>query len=83
MPSDAAGHLSVSPMRHSQASASATRRARQGLIQNFTGIHSAYDEPESPEIKNTADMSAEEAAERVVGFLNDAGHLSGEAGLKQ
>lgn len=59
------------------------KRARQGLIQNFTGIHSPYEEPESPDIKITAEMTAEEAAERVVGFLSNAGYLSDEAGSKQ
>jgi bifunctional enzyme CysN/CysC len=59
------------------------KRARQGLIQNFTGIHSPYEEPENPEIKITAEMTAEEAAERVVRTLYDTGHLSCEAGSTQ
>lgn len=55
------------------------KRARQGLIQNFTGIGSPYEEPESPDIKLTADMSAEEAAGIVIGFLRDRGYLSAAA----
>jgi bifunctional enzyme CysN/CysC len=59
------------------------KRARQGLIQNFTGIHSPYEEPENPDIKITAEMTAEDAAERVVALLYDTGHLLGEAGSTQ
>lgn len=59
------------------------KRAREGLIQNFTGIHSPYEEPENPEITLTAEMKAEEAAEKVVSFLQDAGYLSNDAGSLQ
>jgi bifunctional enzyme CysN/CysC len=59
------------------------KRARQGLIQNFTGIHSPYEEPENPDIKITAEMTAEDAAERVVALLYETGHLLGEAGSTQ
>jgi bifunctional enzyme CysN/CysC len=46
------------------------KKARAGQLKNFTGIDSAYDEPQDPEIRvNTAQMTAEQAAERVVAYL--------------
>ncbi len=42
-------------------------KARRGEIKNFTGISSAYEAPERPEIRvDTARMSAEQAAEDIV-----------------
>ncbi|MGA2024615.1 MAG: sulfate adenylyltransferase subunit CysN [Steroidobacteraceae bacterium] len=50
------------------------RRARKGELQNFTGIDSPYETPESPEIHiDTARTSAEQAAEQIVGYLRNAG----------
>jgi len=38
-------------------------KARRGEIKNFTGISSAYETPENPEISiDTAKLSAEQAA---------------------
>jgi bifunctional enzyme CysN/CysC len=46
------------------------KKARAGLLKNFTGIDSAYDEPIDPEIRvNTVEMSAERAAEHIVAYL--------------
>jgi bifunctional enzyme CysN/CysC len=46
------------------------RKARAGEILNFTGIDSPYEPPEQPEIRiDTTRLSAEEAAERIVGEL--------------
>ncbi|MBV7257857.1 sulfate adenylyltransferase subunit CysN [Pacificimonas sp. WHA3] len=54
-------------------------KARAGKIKNFTGIDSAYEDPLDPEIRvNTARMSAEDAAETIVAYLERAGFLSGE-----
>jgi len=51
-------------------------RARAGEIKNFTGIDSEYQEPENAEITiNTVDMSADEAAEVVVKYLEAHGFL--------
>lgn len=51
-------------------------RARAGEIKNFTGIDSEYQPPENAEISvNTVDMSAEDAAEMIVGYLLDRGYL--------
>ena len=46
------------------------KKAREGQLKNFTGIDSPYEPPESPEIRiDTTKMSAEEAAELIVGEL--------------
>jgi bifunctional enzyme CysN/CysC len=46
------------------------KKARAGQLKNFTGIDSAYDEPLDPEIRvNTVQMTAEQAAERIVAYL--------------
>ena len=52
-------------------------KARAGEIKNFTGIDSEYQAPENPEIEiDTTQMSADEAAEMIVKYLNDNGLLS-------
>ncbi len=51
-------------------------KARAGEIKNFTGIDSEYQEPLNPEIIiNTVDMTAEEAAGKIVGYLQANGYL--------
>ncbi len=53
-------------------------KARRGEIQNFTGIDSEYQIPENPEIHiKTISMSAEQAAEQVVKYLEKNGFLTG------
>ena len=53
-------------------------KARAGEIKNFTGIDSAYEEPLNAEITiNTVDMSAEQAAEKIVTYLAAHGYLQG------
>jgi len=43
------------------------KKARAGELKNFTGIDSPYEPPEVPEIRvNTAEMSAEEAADYII-----------------
>jgi bifunctional enzyme CysN/CysC len=43
------------------------KKARRGELVNFTGIDSPYEPPEAPEFMvNTADMSAEEAADKLL-----------------
>ncbi len=52
-------------------------KARRGEIKHFTGIDSAYEEPESPEIHlDTTRLSAEAAAEQIVAYLSRNGRLS-------
>lgn len=47
------------------------RKARRGELKYFTGIDSPYEPPQNPEIRiDTTVLSAETAAERIIGFLN-------------
>jgi bifunctional enzyme CysN/CysC len=51
-------------------------KARAGEIKHFTGIDSAYEGPESPEIHiNGNETSAEQAAEQIVSALDQRGVL--------
>ena len=51
-------------------------KARAGEIKNFTGIDSAYEVPELAEIHIHGDeTSVEQAAEQIVGFLEQRGIL--------
>ncbi len=50
------------------------RKARRGELKNFTGIDSPYEAPENAEITvHTRDLSAEQAAEQIIGYLDKAG----------
>ena len=50
------------------------RKARLGMLKNFTGIDSPYETPEHPEIRlDTMKLSAEQAADLVVAHLKAAG----------
>ena len=50
------------------------RKARRGEITNFTGIDSPYEAPENPEVTiQTANLTAEEAAEELLRHLMDSG----------
>jgi bifunctional enzyme CysN/CysC len=52
-------------------------RAKEGKIKNFTGIDSPYETPENPEITvTTHDVSAEEAAQRVLDALRQRAVVS-------
>ncbi len=49
-------------------------KARRGELKNFTGIDSPYEPPENPELRlDTAQLSPEAAAERVIGHLREVG----------
>ncbi|MGD8177171.1 sulfate adenylyltransferase subunit CysN [Marinimicrobium sp. ARAG 43.8] len=53
------------------------RKARRGELKNFTGIDSPYEAPLQPECTlNTVDITAEEAADRIVAFMTEKGYLS-------
>ncbi len=46
------------------------RKARAGRIRNFTGVDSAYEPPEKPEIVlKTAEKSVDEVADQVIDYL--------------
>ncbi len=52
------------------------KKARAGIIKNFTGISDPYEEPENPEVTvNTADESIEESAEKILRYLKERGLL--------
>ena len=52
------------------------RKARRGELKNFTGIDSPYEPPEHAEIHlRTALYSPEDAAERIITALRNAGML--------
>lgn len=54
-------------------------KARAGEIKNFTGIDSEYQAPLNPEIRiNTVEMSAEDAAKKVLSYLRENGYLQGQ-----
>ena len=47
-------------------------KARSGQLNNFTGIGSPYEAPETPEIHiNTMEMSIDEASEKIVRKILD------------
>ncbi len=51
-------------------------KARNGEIDNFTGISDPYEEPEDPEIKlNTHEETVEESVQKVLDYLDDNGYL--------
>ncbi len=48
------------------------QKARLGEIQNFTGLNSPYEEPESPELTlDTSVLTVMECVERVIQYLKD------------
>ncbi|WP_346352053.1 sulfate adenylyltransferase subunit CysN [Oceanimonas sp. AH20CE76] len=54
------------------------KKARRGELKNFTGIDSAYEQPENPEIRlDTTAMSADEAADAVIELLTKKGIIGG------
>jgi len=57
------------------------KKARAGIIKNFTGISDPYEEPEHAEvIVDTAVESIEESAEKVLAYLRDKSLLTETAG---
>lgn len=53
------------------------KKARQGLIPEFTGIDAPYEAPLDPELRvDTSDLGIAEAAERIRQLLSDGGFLS-------
>ena len=53
------------------------KKAREGIIKDFTGINAPYEEPENPEmIVNTDKENVEESAQKVLTLLEQKGILS-------
>ena len=47
------------------------KKARQGVIKDFTGISAPYEKPENPElIVNTEKLSIKKSTEKIMNFLN-------------
>lgn len=47
------------------------KKAREGVVKEFTGVSAPYEEPEEPEVRIRSDqMSIEEAVEKVMDYLN-------------
>jgi adenylylsulfate kinase len=52
------------------------KKARAGIIKNYTGISSPYEEPELAEIVvNTDSLSVEESADLIMQYLRDNGYI--------
>ena len=52
------------------------KKAREGIIKEFTGISDPYEAPENPElVLNTKDETVEESAEKVIAALKDGGYI--------
>jgi len=59
------------------------KKARAGLIKNFTGIDSPYEVPCEPEIDvDTSKMSVEKAVEKIADYLRNGGFLSAPENLQ-
>ncbi len=53
------------------------RKARRGELKNFTGIDSAYEAPENPELRiDTVRLTPEQAADAIIEYLRRVGVLS-------
>ena len=52
------------------------KKARAGVIKNFTGIDSAYEAPDSPELVIDAEaLSAEDSASMIYQYLKERGYV--------
>ena len=52
------------------------RKARRGELKNFTGIDSAYEVPENPEVRlDTVRLTPEQAADTIIEYLRRVGVL--------
>jgi beta-glucanase (GH16 family) len=58
------------------------KKARQGLIRDFTGISSPYEEPEEPALSiNTAEATLEDSVEQVLALLAERGKCGAPAAM--
>ena len=52
------------------------KKARAGIIKNFTGVSDPYEAPEKPEVRvDTSTESIEESAQKVIDYLVSVGHI--------
>jgi len=63
------------------------KKARQGIIKNFTGIDDPYEEPKHPEIiVETDKMTVEESINKIMNYLEGKGYINkwkGKSTLKE
>jgi len=60
------------------------KKAREGVIREFTGVSAPYEEPENPEIRlPTHEMSVEECVREIVNYLESKGVLGSSYGAAQ
>lgn len=53
------------------------KKARAGMIKNFTGIDDPYEEPEHPEIVVETDkMTVEKSVEKIMNYLEEKGYIN-------
>lgn len=53
------------------------KKAREGIIKEFTGISAPYEAPENPELKIRTDLvSVEEAVQEIVRYLEKEGYVT-------
>jgi len=53
------------------------KKARAGIIKNFTGIDDPYEEPEYPEIiVETDKMNVEKSVEKIMNYLEERGYIN-------
>jgi len=52
------------------------KKAREGIIKNFTGIDDPYEPPENPDIELKTDiLQVEECVEKIFKFLKEKGYI--------
>jgi len=52
------------------------KKAKAGLIKDFTGVNAPYEEPENPDLINDTDKeTVEESADKVLKKLKELGHI--------
>jgi adenylylsulfate kinase len=52
------------------------KKARAGMIKNYTGISSPYETPKWAEVVvDTDSLSVEESADLIMGYLRDNGYI--------
>ena len=53
------------------------KKARAGEIKNFTGFDSPYEEPDNAELNvDTTDLQPDQAADRIIAYLEENGYLA-------
>jgi adenylylsulfate kinase len=60
------------------------KKAKAGIIKNFTGISDPYEAPESPEVLvDTSKETIEQSAEKILAYLRKRGLLAETASARR